>query len=154
MADVDLFKVKVIDRYFSFLEKGLNLTKRRRMTYCAFKSVQPFWLHPHQRASKVKKSFFTRIIKKKKKDEPLYVPYVYLRPGKFFRNQFLPDCLGRWRNQTCQIFFQLVHSDVFGKRSNVAIFGVNHGWPLQLLYYRTTVMHISVYDHWSTFAVI
>ena len=30
--------------------KGLTLTKRRRMTYCASKSVQPFWLHPHQRA--------------------------------------------------------------------------------------------------------
>ena len=50
MADFDLFKVKVIDRYFSFLGKGLTLTNRRRMTYCASKSVQPFWLHPHQRA--------------------------------------------------------------------------------------------------------
>ena len=50
MADFDLFKVKVIDRYFSLLEKALTLTKRRRMTYCASKSVQPFWLHPHQRA--------------------------------------------------------------------------------------------------------
>ena len=50
MADFDLFKVEVIDRYFSFLENGLTLTKRRRMTYCASKSVQPFWLHPHQRA--------------------------------------------------------------------------------------------------------
>ena len=50
MADFDLFKVKVIDRYFSFLEKGLTHTKRRRLTYCASKSVQPFWLHPHQRA--------------------------------------------------------------------------------------------------------
>ena len=28
---------------------------------------------------------------KKKKDEPLYVGYVYLRPGKFFRNQILLD---------------------------------------------------------------
>ena len=27
MADFDLFKVKVIDRYFSILEKGLTLTK-------------------------------------------------------------------------------------------------------------------------------
>ena len=71
----------------------------------------------------------------KKKYEPLYVGYVYLRPGKFFRNQILLDCLGRWRNQSCQIFFQSVHSDVFGKGSNFAIFSVNHGWPLQLLYY-------------------
>ena len=61
---------------------------------------------------------------------------MYLRPGKFFRNQISLDCLGRWRNQSCQIFFQLVHSDVFGKGSNFAIFSVNHGWPLQLLYYR------------------
>ena len=65
---------------------------------------------------------------------------MYLRPGKFFRNQILLDCLGRWRNQSCQIFFQSVHSDVFGKGSNFAIFSVNHGWPLQLLYYRTTVI--------------
>ena len=45
--------------------------------------------------------------KKKKKDEPLYVGYVYLRPGKFFRNQILLDCLVRWRNQSCQIFFSI-----------------------------------------------
>ena len=33
-----------IDRYFSFLEKGLTLTERRRMTQnCASKSVQPFF---------------------------------------------------------------------------------------------------------------
>ena len=76
----------------------------------------------------------------KKKDEPLYVGYVYLRRGKFFRNQILLDYLGRWRNQSCQIFFQSVHSDVFGKGSNFAIFSVNRGWPLQLLYYRTTVI--------------
>ena len=50
MADFDLFKVKVLDRYFSFFGKGLTLTKRRRMTYWASKSVQPFRLHPHQRA--------------------------------------------------------------------------------------------------------
>ena len=36
---------------FHFLKKGLTLAKRRRMTYCASKSVQPFWLHPHQRAN-------------------------------------------------------------------------------------------------------
>ena len=49
MADFDLFKVKIIDQNFSFLEKGLTLTKRRRLTYRASKSVQPFELHPHQR---------------------------------------------------------------------------------------------------------
>ena len=79
--------------------------------------------------------------KKKKKDEPLYVGYVYLRPEKFFRNQILLDYLGRWRNQSCQICFQSVYSDVFGKGSNFAIFSVNRGWPLQLLYYRTTVIN-------------
>ena len=50
MADFDLFKVKVIDRYISFLEKGLTLTKRRRMTYRASKSVEPFRPDQHQRA--------------------------------------------------------------------------------------------------------
>ena len=29
MADFDLFKVKVIDRYFLFLEKGQTFTKRQ-----------------------------------------------------------------------------------------------------------------------------
>ena len=77
---------------------------------------------------------------KKKKDEPLYVGYVYIRPRKFFRNQILLDYLGRWRDQSCQIFFHSVHSDVFGKGSNFVIFSVNRGWPLQLLYYRTTVI--------------
>ena len=58
---------------------------------------------------------------------------------KFVRNQILLDYLGR-RNQSCQIFFQSVHSGVSGKGSNFAIFSVNRGWPLQLLYYRTTVI--------------
>ena len=71
--------------------------------------------------------------------------YVYLSPGKFFRNQILLDYLGRWRNQSCQIFFQSVYSGVSGKGSNFTIFSVNRGWPLQLLYYRTTV--ISYYGH-------
>ena len=43
--------------------------------------------------------------KKEKKDEPLYVGYMYFRP----RNQILLDYLGRWCNQSCQIFFHSVH---------------------------------------------
>ena len=73
-------------------------------------------------------------------DEPLYFGYMYLCSRKFFRNQILLDYLGRWRNQSGQIFFQPVLSGVFGKGSNLAIFSVNRRWPLQLLYYRTTVM--------------
>ena len=65
---------------------------------------------------------------------------MYLSPGKFFRNQILLDYLGRWCNQSCQIFFQSVHSGVSGKGSNFAIFSANRRWPLQLLYYRTTVI--------------
>ena len=65
---------------------------------------------------------------------------MYLSPWKFFRNQILLDYLGRWRNQSCQIFFQSVHSGVSGKGSNFAIFSANRRWPLQLLYYRTTVI--------------
>ena len=38
-------------------------------------------------SSKSVKSF----LKKEKKDEPLYVGYVYLRLGKFFRDQILLD---------------------------------------------------------------
>ena len=68
MAEFDLFKVNVINRYSSFLEKGLTLAKRRRLTYRASKSVKPFWLHPHQRALKV---FFLS------KDQPLYVGFMY-----------------------------------------------------------------------------
>ena len=65
---------------------------------------------------------------------------MYLSPWKFFQNQILLDYLGRWRNQSCQIFFQSVHSGVSGKGSKFAIFSANRRWPLQLLYYRTTVM--------------
>ena len=61
-------------------------------------------------------------------------------PENFSENQILLDYLGRWRNQSCQIFFQSVHSGVSGKGSNFAIFSANRRWPLQLLYYRTTVI--------------
>ena len=85
MADFDLFKVKIIDRYFSILEKGLTLTKRRRMTYCASNRFSRFVCT----LIKERKKF----LKKEKKDEPLYVGYVYLRPGKFFRSHILLDYL-------------------------------------------------------------
>ena len=65
---------------------------------------------------------------------------MYLSPWKFFRNQIFLDYSGRWRNQSCQIFFQSVHSGVSGKGSKFAIFSANRRWPLQLLYYRTTVI--------------
>ena len=50
MADFDLLKVKVKFRFFSVIEKAPPLTKRRRLRYCASKSVQPFRLYPCQRA--------------------------------------------------------------------------------------------------------
>ena len=56
---------------------------------------------------------------------------MYLSPWKFFQNQILLDYLGRWRNQSCQIFFQSVYSGVSGKGSNFAIFSANRRWPLQ-----------------------
>ena len=48
---------------------------------------------------------------------------------KFRKIVWVDDVINR-----AKYFFQLVHSDVFGKGSNFAIFSVNHGWPLQLLY--------------------
>ena len=66
---------------------------------------------------------------------------MYLSPWKFFRNQILLDYLGRWRNQSCQIFFHSDHSGVSGKGSKFAIFSAKRRWPLQLLYYRTTVIY-------------
>ena len=50
MAEFDLSKVKVINRFFSNVEKVLSLTKQRRLRYCASKSVQPFRLYPCLRA--------------------------------------------------------------------------------------------------------
>ena len=61
--------------------------------------------------------------------------YVYLCPGKFFRNQNLLDYSGQWHDWSCQIFFHSVYSGVSGKGSDFAIFSVNRGWSLQLLYY-------------------
>ena len=66
---------------------------------------------------------------------------MYFSPRKCFRNQILLDYSGWWPNQSCQILiFQSVYSGVSGKGSNFAIFSANRRWPLQLLYYRTTVM--------------
>ena len=50
MSEFDLLKVKVMSRFFSIIEKAPLLTKRRRLIYCASKSVQPFRLYPCQRA--------------------------------------------------------------------------------------------------------
>ena len=44
MADFDLLKVKVNNRFLSNIEKAPPLTKRRRLRYSASKSVQPFRL--------------------------------------------------------------------------------------------------------------
>ena len=44
MADFDLLKVKVKNIFCSNIEKAPPLTKRRRLRYCASKSVQPFRL--------------------------------------------------------------------------------------------------------------
>ena len=44
MADFDLLKVKVEDRFCSNIEKAPPLTKRRLLRYCASKSVWPFKL--------------------------------------------------------------------------------------------------------------
>ena len=85
MADFDLFKVKVIDRCFSFLEKGLTLTKRRRMTYCVSKSVQPFWLHPR---SKSVISFLKNKEKKKKRTNPYMLDISISVPENFSENKF------------------------------------------------------------------
>ena len=40
MADFDFLKVKVKFRFLSIIEKAPPLTKRRRLRYCASKSVQ------------------------------------------------------------------------------------------------------------------
>ena len=45
MADFDHLKVKVKNRFFYYIEKAPPLTKRRRLRYCALKSVQPFRLY-------------------------------------------------------------------------------------------------------------
>ena len=41
MADFDLLKVKVKFRFCSNIQKAPPLTNRRRLRYCASKSVQP-----------------------------------------------------------------------------------------------------------------
>ena len=77
MAEFGLFKVKVINRYLSFLEKGLTLAKWRWLTYHASKSIQLFWLYPHQRAWKVKKIKEKKKKRKKKRTNP-YIFGIYL----------------------------------------------------------------------------
>ena len=50
MADFDLFKGQGQESIFSIIEKAPPLTKRRRLGYCASKSVQPFKLYACLRA--------------------------------------------------------------------------------------------------------
>ena len=88
MADFDLFKVKVIDRYFSFFRKGSDSHQTASNDVLRVKIGSAVLAAPSSKSVKSLK-------KKKKKYEPLYVGYVYLCPGKFFRNQILLDCLGR-----------------------------------------------------------
>ena len=102
MADFDLLKVNI----FSFIQWAPPLTTRRRLIYCAWKSAQPFRLHPH-----VPKSATS--LQTEKKHNPLYVwvvGHMYLSPRTFLRNQILLDYLGQWPNQSCQIYFQSVHA--------------------------------------------
>ena len=67
MADFDLLKVKVKNRFFSIKEKAPPLTKRRRLRYCVSKSVQPFRLY----AARVPKS-----VKSYKKNKKSTKPYI------------------------------------------------------------------------------
>ena len=48
MADFPLLKVNVKNRFFSIVKNAPPLTKRRRLRYCASKSVQPCRLYPCQ----------------------------------------------------------------------------------------------------------
>ena len=79
---------------FFISRKGSDSRQTASIGVLRVKIGSAFWLHPHQRAWKVKK-------RKEKKDELLYVGYMYLRPRKFFRNQILLDYLGWWHNQSC-----------------------------------------------------
>ena len=119
-------------------------TRRRRGE---IGSIRRSILVGHRRPNRRQRVKKINLKKKEKKHKTLYVTYMYLSPWKFFRNQILLDYLGRWRNQSCQIFFQSVHSGVSGKGSNFAIFSANRRWPLQLLYYRTTVISY-FYHNW------
>ena len=90
MADFDLFRVKVKFRFFYFIEKIPPLTKRRRLRYCASKSVQPFRLYPCQNV-KVRKKLTKK--KKEKKAQTLiccvYVPQsLKISPKPNFARSF------------------------------------------------------------------
>ena len=80
-------------------------------------------------------------MKEKEKKGRTLICWVYVPPSpKIFPKQ---NFARLFRSMTYSIvpnICQSVHSGVFGKGSNFAIFSVNRGWPLQLLYYRTTVI--------------
>ena len=91
MADFDLLKVKVKNRFFSLIKKHLlsqngvvwDIAHQNRFSRLGCTRVKE--------RKKVKKKY-------KKKHKTLYVAYVYLTPWKFFWNQISLDYLGRWRN--------------------------------------------------------
>ena len=133
MAEFDHSKVKVIDRYSSFLKMDPTLAKRRWLTYRTSKPVQPFWLHPH---TSVKK-----FLKKEKKNEPLWC----FRSAKFSHNQILLDYLGWWQSITPHIF-SIGWLGCLWQGVKLCHFQCKpQGWPLQLLYYRNTYCDKLVY---------
>ena len=106
--------MKIIDRYFSFLDKGLTLAKWRWRIACQNRSSRFSCI-----LIKERKTF-----KKEKKRTCTYMLGICTSVSENLQerqNQILLDYSGWWPNQSCQIFFKSVDSDVFGKRSNFAI---------------------------------
>ena len=96
MAEFDHFMVKIIDRYFSFLEEGSYSSQTALIEVSRVKIGLAVLAAPSSKSVKR--------LKKEKKNEPLYVEYMYLQPGKFSRNQFLLDYPGWWHNQFAKYF--------------------------------------------------
>ena len=84
MADFDLFKVKIINRYFLFLEKGLTLTKQHRMTIARQNRFSRFGCTLIKERKKLKNKLKKNIKNKRKKGRTL-ICWVCVSPsGKIF----------------------------------------------------------------------
>ena len=76
---------------------------------------------------------------KNKNNEPLYVGYKHIQPGKFSRNHILLDYPGWWHINLAK-YFQIGWLRYFRQEVKLSIFSANREYPLRLLLYQNIVI--------------
>ena len=80
-----------------------------------------------------------RFFLKNKNNEPLYVGYKHIQPGKFSRNHILLDYPGWWHINLAK-YFQIGWLRYLRQEVKLSIFSANREYPLRLLLYQNIVI--------------